>query len=266
MTRLRAADAEKRQQSGLGPDFLEALARGMSVLTVFDSQQRQLTLSDVARAVDLPRATVRRALYTLEQLGYLESDGKLFRLTPRVLRLASAYLGSTGNAAALQSACDRLCRETDEACSAAVLDGEMAVMVAHSSPQRFMSSAPGIGFRVPAFCSALGRVLVAALEAPTQQAWFAALRPQALTPKTVTDPAELQTITARAGRDGYALADQEAELGFRSLAVPVRRFDGRVVAALNIGTRIESATPKQMKNGFLPLLLQAAENLRERVV
>ncbi|WP_300295290.1 helix-turn-helix domain-containing protein, partial [Ferrovibrio sp.] len=223
MTRLRASDAEKRQQSGFGPDFLEALARGLSVLAVFDAQQRQMTLSDVARAVDLPRATVRRALYTLEQLGYLDSDGRLFRLTPRVLRLASAYLGSAGNAAALQAACDRLCVATDEACSAAVLDGEMAVMVAHASPPRFASSAPGIGFRVPAFCSALGRVLLAASGAEP-----AGIR--ALTPKTVTKKADLQAIIAKTGREGYALADQEAELGFRSLAVPVCRFDGRVVA------------------------------------
>jgi IclR family pca regulon transcriptional regulator len=259
MTRLRQSDAEKRAQSGRSPDFLEALARGLSVLTAFDGGRPQMSLSDVARAVDLPRATARRALYTLEQLGYLDSDGKLFRLTPQVLRFASAYLGTAGNAAALQTACDQLCAAIDEACSAAVLDGEAAVMVAHASPPRFMSSAPGIGFRVPAFCSALGRVLLAASGAEP-----AGIR--SLTPRTVTNKTELQAIIAKAGHDGYALADQETELGFRSLAVPVRRFDGRVVAALNIGIRIERATPKQMKESFLPLLLQAAEGLRDQVV
>ncbi|MFN4278121.1 MAG: IclR family transcriptional regulator C-terminal domain-containing protein [Ferrovibrio sp.] len=259
MTKLRQSDAEKRAQSGRSPDFLEALARGLSVLTAFDDSRPQMSLSDVARAVDLPRATARRALYTLEQLGYLESDGKLFRLTPQVLRFASAYLGTAGNAAALQTACGRLCAATDEACSAAILDGESAVMVAHASPPRFMSSAPGIGFRVPAFCSALGRVLLAASGAQP-----AGIR--SLTPRTVTSKTELQAIIAKTARDGYALADQETELGFRSLAVPVRRFDGRVVAALNIGIRIERATPKQMKDGFLPLLLQAAKALRDQVL
>jgi len=266
MTRLRAADAERRSQSGLGPDFLEALARGLSVLAAFSGERPQMTLSDVARAVDLPRATVRRALYTMEQLGYLESDGRLFRLAPRVLRLAGAYLGSAGNAAALQTACDRLCREFDEACSAATLDGDMVVMVAHASPSRFLSSAPGVGFRIPAFCAALGRVLLAGLDAPGREQYFHGLQPQALTAKTETDPAALRRLVAKAGGDGFALSDQEAELGFRSLAVPVRRFDGRVVAALNIGVRIERATPKQMRDGFLPALQAAAQDLREQVV
>lgn len=266
MTRLRPADAEKRQARNAGPDFLEALARGIGILSAFNAEKRQMSLSDVARATDLPRATVRRSLYTLEQLGYLESDGKLFRLTPRILRLAGAYLGSAGHAAALQEACDALCRQLDEACSAAVLDGDAAVMVAHASPPRFMSSAPGVGFRVPTFCSALGRVLIAGLDEPSRAAYLDALAPQPLTPKTVADKTALTQIFAKTEREGFALADQEAELGFRSIAVPVRRFDGRVVAALNIGVRIERATPKQMKEAFLPPLLQAAENLRERVV
>lgn len=266
MTRLRPADAEKRQQSGLGPDFLEALARGLNVLAVFDGQNRQMTLSDVARAVDLPRATVRRALYTLEQLGYLDSDGRMFRLAPRILRLAGAYLGSSGNATALQQACDRLCAELDEACSAAVLDGDMAVMTAHASPPRLLSSAPGVGFRVPAYCSALGRVLLSGLDPSVRTERLAALMPMPLTAKTVTDREELAQLIEKAGRDGYALSDQEAELGFRSLAVPVQRFDGRVVAALNIGLRIERATPKQMRDSFLPVLRGAAEDLRDQVV
>lgn len=258
MTRLRAIDAEKRLASGFGPDFLEALARGIGILTAFNAMQKQMTLSEVARAVDLPRATVRRSLYTLEQLGYLESDGKLFRLTPKVMTLAAAYLGS-GNAAILQQTCDRLCAELDEACSAAVLDGESAVMVAHASPPRFLSSAPGVGFRVPAFCSALGRVLLA--ETGAEPAGI-----RALTPRTVTDRNELKAILARTAKAGFGLSDQEAELGFRSIAVPVRRFDNRVVAALNIGIRIERATPKQMRDLFLPPLLEAAEELKVQVV
>ncbi|HEX6959914.1 MAG TPA: IclR family transcriptional regulator C-terminal domain-containing protein [Ferrovibrio sp.] len=266
MARLRPADAEKRAQSGYGSDFLEALARGLSVLTAFDAAHKQMTLSDIARAVDLPRATVRRALYTLERLGYLDSDGKLFRLTPRVLGFAAAYLGSSGNAMALQAACDALCRDFDEPCSAAVLDRDSAVMVAHASPARQLSSAPGVGFRVPAFCSALGRVLLAGQAEEARAAFLAALQPVALTPRTVTDRAELARIVAKAAQDGFALSDQEAELGFRSLAVPVRRFDGRVVAALNVGLRIERASARQMKERFLPALLRMAADLRGQVV
>jgi IclR family pca regulon transcriptional regulator len=261
MTRLRETDAHQRAQSGRSPDFLEALARGLSILTAFDGSRPQMTLSDVARAVDLPRATVRRSLYTLTQLSYLESDGKLFRLTPQVVSLAATYLGSAGNAAALQITCDALCRRFDEACSAAVLHGQEAVMVAHASPPRFMSSAPGLGFRVPAFCSALGRVLLSetGIDAAT-------LQTRKLTGLTVTDSSELQILLGKVVRDGYALADQEAELGFRSIAVPVRRFDGRIVAALNIGVRVERAGPPQMRSEFLPHLLRAAEELKDRVV
>lgn len=259
-------DAEKRQARNAGPDFLEALARGIGILSAFNAEKRQMSLSDVARAADLPRATVRRSLYTLVQLGYLESDGKLFRLTPKVLGLAAAYLGSGGNAAALQLTCDRLCAALDEACSAAVLDGDMAMMVAHASPPRYLSSAPGIGFRVPAYCSALGRVLAAGLDEAARAALLKTMNPVALTPKTVTAKTELLTLIEKAARDGYALSDQEVEIGFRSIAVPVRRFDGRVVAALNIGIRIERATPKQMRELFLPPLLKAAEELKTQVV
>lgn len=261
MTRLRETDAQKRAQSGRSPDFSEALARGLSVLRAFDGTRPQMTLSDVARAIDLPRATARRALYTLTELGYLESDGRLFRLTPQVVGLAGAYLGSAGNAEALQIACDALCRRFGEACSAAVLYGQEAVMVAHASPPRFMSSAPGIGFRVPAFCSALGRVLLSETGIDA-----ASLQTRKLTAHTVTDSNELQMLLAKVVQDGYALADQEAELGFRSIAVPVRRFDGRIVAALNIGVRIERAYPQQMRSEFLPHLLRAAEDLKDRVV
>src|SRR3546814_9236456 len=134
----------------------------------------------------------------MEMLGYLEGDGRLGRLTPQVLRLAGAYLGSAGNATALQTACDALCRDFDEACSAAVLDGDMAVMTAHASPSRYLLSAPGTGFRVPAFCSALGRVLLAGLDDAAQAGFFATLQPPALTPKTETDIAVLQKQNGRA--------------------------------------------------------------------
>ncbi len=134
-------------------------------------------------------------------------------------------------------------------------------MVAHASPPRFMSSAPGPGFRVPAFCSALGRVLLSetGIDAAT-------LQTRKLTPQTVTDSSALQMLLMKVTQDGYALADQEAELGFRSIAVPVRRFDGRIVAALNIGVRVERADAQQMRSAFLPALLKATAELKDRVV
>ena len=162
MSRLRPQDAEKRAQRANG-DFSEALARGLSIINAFDDQRRQMTLSDVARAIDLPRATARRALTTLVGLGYVESEGRLFRLAPRILKLAIAYLSSDPVPSVLQPVCERISRQVHASCSVAVLDGEDAVMIARAVPARPTSVGLGVGYRVPVFCSALGRVLASAL-------------------------------------------------------------------------------------------------------
>ena len=262
MPRLRASDAARRAASEAGPDFSEALARGLKIVTAFTAERRAMTLSDVAKHVDLPRATARRALFTLTQLGYAESDGRLFRLTPRILALAGAYLASSGVATLLQPACERLSGDANEACSVAVLDGDEVVMIAHAAPARFADVSPGVGFRLPAYATALGRVLLAGLTDDALDAFLKALKPSALTPHTVTDRRALRRLIGETQRAGFALADQEAELGFRSIAVPLRRHDGKLVAAMNIGARIERASPATMRKAFLPLLRRAAAELQ----
>jgi IclR family pca regulon transcriptional regulator len=266
MARLRAIDAERRRDSNLGPDFSEALARGLGVVTAFNNERRQMTLSDVARAVDLPKATVRRALYTLAALGYVESDGRLFRLTPRVLTLASAYLTSNAASAVIQPACERISAQTTEASSAAVLDEQSVVMIAHASPPRFVAGSPGIGFRVPAFASSLGRVLLAALPDPALAAFLDRLAPERLTEHTLTDKRKLREAIEKVRKQGYSLVDQEVEVGFRSLSVPLRRYDGATIAALNIGSRIERVPLAAMRTLHLPLLLRAADELRPQLL
>lgn len=136
MSKLRPLDAERRAQRPDSANFSEALARGLSVITAFDDQRRRMTLSDVARVVDLPRATVRRALATLVGLGYLEAEGRLFRLTPRILKLAAAYLSSNTVSSILQPVCERLSQQVGASCSVAVLDGDEAVMIARAVPAR----------------------------------------------------------------------------------------------------------------------------------
>ena len=150
MARLRAADAERRAASGYGPDFLEAFARGLRVIGAFSRSRNQMTLSDVARATDLPKPSVRRALYTLTCLGMAQSDGRTFRLTPKVMELASAYLGSNLVATVVQPACERLAERTEQSCFAAVLDGHDIVLIAHSLHGRPDVLAPTIGLRRPA--------------------------------------------------------------------------------------------------------------------
>src|SRR5260370_36776448 len=149
MSRLRPSDAEKRAQRANSADFSEALARGLRIINAFDDQRRQMTLSDVARVIDLPRATVRRALATLAELGYVETEGRLFRLTPRILTLAIAYLSSNPVSAILQPICEALSHKVDASCSVAVLDGDQAVIVARAVPSRPTSVGLGVGCRLP---------------------------------------------------------------------------------------------------------------------
>ena len=266
MARLRAADAEKRRQREDGADFLESLARGLGVMMAFNGERRQMTLSDVARATDLPKATVRRSLHTLLSLGLVESDGALFRLTPKVLTLASAYLASNSVSTVVQPVCERLSAQVREACSAAVLDRDEVVMVAHASPPRFIAVAPGVGFRLPAYCTSLGRILLAALPDAALAAYLDRLDPVAQTGHTVTDKRQLREAILDVRRHGFSFVDQEAEEGFRSVSVPLKRYDGATVAALNLGARIERASVETMLGTYLPLLRTEAEKLSPQLV
>ncbi len=254
MTRLRAADAKGRAEAGRGPDHSEALARGLSILGAFGPERRQMTLAETARVADLPRATARRALLTLVHLGLVEADGRLFRLTPRVLQLAAAYLGSNGASTLLQPACERISGAAGETSSAAMLDGAEIVFVAYGQPMRLAPFNAMVGMRLPAHCTALGRVLLAAMPLPALDALLQDLRLEASTPHTLTDPARLREAILAAHAAGYALVDEEAELGFRSVAVPVVRYDGRVVAALNLGAPVARRSAAEMLERFLPLL------------
>jgi IclR family pca regulon transcriptional regulator len=266
MPRVRRSAAERRLKTNFGPDFLEALARGLKVITAFDSDDRQMNLADASRKVDLPKATVRRILHTLVSLGYVVTDGRAFSLTPKILQLASAFLVSNGTSAVLQPICERICKELGEACSVAVLHGDDVVMIAHASPRRFVYVGPGIGYHLPAFATSLGRVLLAALPDAEIDVYFKRLHPQPLTPHTITDKRKLRKLVDQAREQGFAFADQEAELGFRSISVPLRRHDGKIVAAINIGVLAASASIDRMQAVFLPRLLKESQVLGEQLI
>ena len=250
MPRVKRTPAEQRLADDAGPEFLEALARGLRIIQTFSRDRRQLTLSDIARLVDLPRASVRRTLHTLVHLGFAETDGRLFRLTPRILTLASAYLAANAVSDILQPALERLAAEVDEACSAAVLDGDDVIMIAHAAPNRVLNLAAQIGFRLPAISSSLGRVLLAALDAGEFEHRLTRITLQRLTPMTIVDRAQLRLTIRKVREDGYSLVDQEAELGFRSISVPLRRLDGRIIASLNIGAHSRRCTLDTMRSVF----------------
>jgi len=247
-------------------DFVESLDRGLRVLEVFSGSQQPMTLSDLAKAVDLPRATARRILFTLERAGFVATDGKLFRLTPRVLVLASSYLASNHVVSVLQPALDRLSAEAQEISSMAILDGDDAVFIARASPTRIFSAGLDIGYRLPAFCTSVGRVLLSRLADDELAAALGRMNLLQLTPFTVIEKKLLlKTIIADRAK-GYSLVDREAEPGFRSISVPVRRYDGTIVAAINMGAHVDRVSSGEMVERFLPRLREAAASVKALLV
>ena len=261
MPRLQQLDTERRLAEGRGRDHSEALERGLQVLLCFGEGRRAQTLSEVAGNVGLPRATARRALLTLQALGYVAVDGRQFVVTPRVLRLAAAYLTSNAVSTLLQPACDRIAETVGASCSAAVLDRDEVVMIARALPSQLIPVGVGVGFRLPAYCSALGRILLAALPEAELEAALRRSPLAGLTPFTLTDIAAVRDAIGDARRLGSCFVNQEAELGFCSVAVPLRRFDGLVVAALNIGAPIDRYDVSVMTGSFLQLLSNEASAL-----
>lgn len=245
-----------------GSDFIESLDRGLRVFELFGGSSRPMTLSDMAKAADLPRATARRILFTLERAGYVASDGKLFALTPRVLSLASSYLSSNQVVTILQPVLDRVSSAAQEISSLAVLDGHEVIFIARSSPARVFSAGIDLGYRLPAFCSSVGRVLLGKLPNDELEAAINAAQLTPMTPHTITDKVLLLATIVTDREKGYSLVDREAEPGFRSIAVPIRRYDGTIAAAINMGAHVDRISTGEMIDRFLPLLKEAADSVK----
>lgn len=266
MARLRAADAERRAASGHGPDFLEAFARGLRVIGAFGQQRSQMTLSDVARATDLPKPSVRRALYTLTCLGLASSDGRTFRLTPKIMELASAYLGSNMISTVVQPACERLAERTEQSCFAAVLDGHDIMVIAHSFHGRPDVLAPTIGLRRPAFNTAAGRAILSQMTDEALDAWLDTLEPKGSTDFTVTDKRALKAEILQCRKDGFAITAQEWRRGYHAAAVPVRRYDGTAIAALCVAVWVEDSSVDSAAERHVPALQAEAGALQPQLL
>ena len=253
----------KREGEARGnTDFIESLDRGLRVFELFGADAKPMTLSDLARAADLPRATARRILFTLERAGFVSSDGKLFSLTPRVLVLAAAYLSSNQVVAVLQPVLDRLSSAAQEISSLAILDGDEVIFIARASPARVFSAGIDLGYRLPAFCTSVGRAMLGKFSNADLAQALGAMQRRAMTPYTVTDK-ELLLATIMTDREkGYSLVDREAEPGFRSISVPVRRYDGEIVAAINMGAHVDRISTGEMIDRFLPLLREASDSVK----
>ena len=243
-------------------DHMAALEKGLAVIECFAAGRDRLTIADVARATDLSRAAARRCLLTLTRIGYASFDGKFFTLTPRVLRLGHAWLASSALPQLVQPFLERLSEETHESSSASLLDGHEIVYIARSAQRRIMSVGLSVGTRLPASCTSMGRVLLAARDPADARARILAGRPRALTPHTVTDPDRLAEILAVVRVQGYCIVDQELELGLISIAMPLVNPRGEVVAAFNLSGQVQRSSAEEMAERFLPGMRQLQALLR----
>lgn len=261
MPKLKRTDQDER-----ATDFVEALDRGLRLLQVFGTVTGPATLSDLARAADLPRATARRILFTLAHGGFVVTDGKLFTLTPHVLTLAGSFLRSNQVVTVLQPVLDRIATAAQEIASLALLDGDDVVFVARSSPTRVFSAGLDIGYRLPAFCTSVGRAMLGRLDDAELAVRLKAMRRDPVTPQTVTDPKKLLATIIADRAQGYSLVDREAEPHFRSISVPVHRYDGTIVAAINMGAHVDRVPAQELIERFLPLLREGAEDVKSRLL
>ncbi|GIH60309.1 MULTISPECIES: IclR family transcriptional regulator [Microbispora] len=245
----------------MAEEHVQSLARGLAVIRAFDAASPELTLSEVARKTGLTRAAARRFLLTLAGLGYVRTDGRLFSLSPRVLELGYAYLSSLSLPEVALPHLERLVSEVHESASVSVLDDTDIVYVARVPTARIMRVTIAIGTRFPAYCTSMGRVLLAGLPPEELDAYLARADLERLTPHTTTSPVALRAALDRVRTQGWAMVDQELEEGLRSIAAPIRDRGGRVVAAVNISSHASRTTLESARRDLLPPLLATAARI-----
>jgi IclR family pca regulon transcriptional regulator len=243
---------------GTGPDFVEALARGLDVLSCFDDRRRRMSLTEIAAATGLARPTARRLLLTLEELGYVRMDGTAFVLTPRVMRLGMAYVGSLGLWEIARPHLEDLVAGTGESSSMAQLDGSDIVYVARVAVPKIITLRVQIGTRFPALQTSQGKVLLAALSPEVLAETLAEPSRAGLPPFPAVAGSEINRQLRAVRARGWALADEELAPGIRSIAVPVRDGDGLVLAAMNVTVNAAETSVETLTTDYLPLLLRAA--------
>lgn len=243
-------------------DVLGSFAKGLAIIEVFSADRPRLSITEAAQAAGFDRATARRCLLTLTEHGYALYDGKYFTLTPRILRLGAACLATMPLTRIVQPMLDRLSTETGQSSSVSILDDHEIVYVARAAQQRLMSINLSAGSRLPAYCTSMGRILLASLGNDAVRGILANHPPAKFTPKTITSADKLLRIIAKVRKDGFAIIDQEIEIGLRSIAVPIFDSRGRTVAALNIGVAAVQDSAEELKQLYLAKLLAVQASLR----
>ena len=248
-----------------GDAYVQSFARGLEVIRSFSAAAPRQTLTDVAGRTGLTRAGARRILLTLQTLGYVESDGKLFSLTPRILDLGFAYLSSMPMWNVAEPVMEQLVEEVKESCSAAVLEGADIVYVLRVSTRKIMRNSLGIGSRLPAYCTSMGRVLLAGLPDDEVLRLLRSAPLHARTRHTLTDAEAVLARVQQARRQGWCLVNQELEEGLVSMAAPVVNRAGRIVASINISGQVNRTSPRVMQDTMLAPLRDAAQEISRRL-
>lgn len=243
-------------------DHIASLAKGLRVIECFGSETPRLTITDVAGRTGLDRATARRCLLTLHAEGYADYDGKFFTPTPAILRLGMGALAALPLPQIVQPWLDQLSEQIGQSTSLSILDRTEIVYLARAAQRRVMSIGLMPGSRLPAHCTSMGRVLLAALPPDEARARLDAANLAPRTKMSLTDPDEIMAELARVRTQGYAIIDQEVELGLRSIAVPLMNARGRVVAALNTGVSAVQGEAADLKALYLERLLHTQAGLR----
>ena len=246
---------------GGDPDFMTSLARGLAVLSCFAEHRKPMTISQASQRTGITRASVRRCLHTLVKLGYAAQEEQSFSLRPKALALGYAYLSSSSLSVVAQPLLDQVRDNLRESCSMGVLENDEIFYVARSETQRIMSVALRVGSRLPLYCTSMGRVLLSHLPRAEQEAYLARTPLLQRTSKTVTAVPALIDILDRVREQGYAVVDQELEIGLRSIAVPVTGHAGNVIAAINVGTQSARVSVTELQSRYLPELLRVSREM-----
>lgn len=241
-------------RDGSKGNLIGGFLKGLAVIESFGSERQRQSIADIARATGFDRATARRLALTLVHAGYAEYDGKFFWLTPKTVRLGNAYLYSAELPNILQMHLEQLSSKIHESCSASILEGNEVLYIARASYERVMSINLRVGSRLPIHCSSMGRVLLSTLDEDSIIAILGSGPLQRFTPKTCTDVDKLVEIISHVRRDGYAVVDEELEIGLRSVAIPVVDRASNTVAALNIGTNAARVPISRLSGEYLDQL------------
>jgi IclR family transcriptional regulator, pca regulon regulatory protein len=258
-SRAQSLPADKFDAQAGNPDFVLSLARGLRVIESFEGHNQGRSIVEISGSTGLSRASIRRILLTLELLGYVEHSRQVYRLKTQILRLGFSYLSSSSVVEAARPVLERITERLHESSSMSMLDGGQIMYVARSAAaSRVLAAGLSVGSRLPAFCTSMGRVLLAALPDADLDAYLRGLKPKAYTAKTITRIPQLKKAILKVRNEGYAIVDEELETGLRSIAVPISTRSKQVVAAINVGTHVSRVDRATLISRCLPALQEGA--------